>query len=153
MYYVSAQGVVERVINVRCYYYYYYQIITGTAPQYLADLVQFYVPSRSLRSSSDDRTFRIPTFKGKQHGGRAFLLLFYKPGILSHLLSVLALIHLPSKLVRKLTFSHSILISNNSWGFFLPRPPNNSVIVCACECLRVCVCVCLSVCVLSLIHI
>ena len=37
-----------------------YQIITGTAPQYLADLVQIYVLSRSLRSSSDDRTFRIP---------------------------------------------------------------------------------------------
>ena len=49
-----------------------YQIITGTAPQYLAELVRIYVPSRSLRSSSDDRTFRIPTFKRKQHGGRAF---------------------------------------------------------------------------------
>ena len=43
-----------------------YQIITGTAPQYLAELVHIYVPSRSLRSSSDDRTF-----KGKQHVGRA----------------------------------------------------------------------------------
>ena len=49
-----------------------YQIITGTAPQYLVELVYIYVPSRSLRSSSDDRTFRIPTFKRKQHGGRAF---------------------------------------------------------------------------------
>ena len=41
-------------------------------PQYLAEPVQIYVPSRSLRSSSDDRTSRIPTFKRKQHGGRAF---------------------------------------------------------------------------------
>ena len=49
-----------------------HQIITGTAPQYLAELVQIYIPSRSLRSSSDDRTFRIPFFKRKQHGGRAF---------------------------------------------------------------------------------
>ena len=49
-----------------------YQIITGTAPEYLADLVKIYVPSRSLRSSSDNRTFRIPTFNRKQHGGRAF---------------------------------------------------------------------------------
>ena len=49
-----------------------YQIITGTAPQYLAELVQIYVPSRSLRSSSDNRIFRIPFFKRKQHGGRAF---------------------------------------------------------------------------------
>ena len=31
-----------------------YQIITGNAPQYLAELVQIYVPSRSLCSSSDD---------------------------------------------------------------------------------------------------
>ena len=49
-----------------------YQIITGTAPQYLAELVHIYVPSRSLRSSSDDRTFRIPTFMRKQHDGWAF---------------------------------------------------------------------------------
>ena len=60
-----------------------YQIITGTALQYLAELVQIYVPSRSLHSSSDDRTFCIPFlqrvrhqftyfFKRKQHGGRAF---------------------------------------------------------------------------------
>ena len=49
-----------------------YQIITGTAPQYLAELVQIYVPSRSLHSSSDDRTFHVPFFKRKQHCGRAF---------------------------------------------------------------------------------
>ena len=49
-----------------------YQIITGTAPQYLAELVQNHVPSRSLRSSSDDRNFHILTFKRKQHGGHSF---------------------------------------------------------------------------------
>ena len=49
-----------------------YQIISGTAPQYLVEPSQIYVPSRSLHSSSDDRTFGIPTFKRKQHGGRAF---------------------------------------------------------------------------------
>ena len=49
-----------------------YQIISGTAPQYLAESFQIYVPSRSLQSSSDNRTFRIPTFERKQHGGRAF---------------------------------------------------------------------------------
>ena len=36
-----------------------------------AELVPIYVPFITLRSSSDDRTFRIPTFKRKQHGGRA----------------------------------------------------------------------------------
>ena len=39
-----------------------YQIISGTAPQYLAEPFQIYVPARSLHSSSGDRTFRIPTF-------------------------------------------------------------------------------------------
>ena len=44
-----------------------YQIITGTAPQYLAELVQI-----CITSFSDERTLRIPTFKERQHGGRAF---------------------------------------------------------------------------------
>ena len=48
-----------------------YQIITGTAPQYLADLVQICVPSRSLHSPSNDRTFRL-IFKRQQNGGRGF---------------------------------------------------------------------------------
>ena len=48
-----------------------YQIISDTVPQYLADLVQIYVPSGSLCSSSDDRTC-IPNFKRNRHGGRAF---------------------------------------------------------------------------------
>ena len=47
------------------------QIISGTAPQYLAELVHIYILSRSLHSSSNDRTFCIPTFKRKEHGGQA----------------------------------------------------------------------------------
>ena len=49
-----------------------YQIISGTAPQYLSELLQLYVPSRSLRSAADDRIFRVPKFKRDKHGGRAF---------------------------------------------------------------------------------
>eukprot|EP00745_Piridium_sociabile_P012062 TRINITY_DN18726_c0_g1_i1.p1 TRINITY_DN18726_c0_g1~~TRINITY_DN18726_c0_g1_i1.p1 ORF type:complete len:1158 (-),score=142.61 TRINITY_DN18726_c0_g1_i1:196-3669(-) len=49
-----------------------FHIISGTAPQYLSDLVNIYVPSRSLRSSSDDRIFRVPKFNREKHGGRAF---------------------------------------------------------------------------------
>ena len=49
-----------------------YNIISGTAPKYLSELFHLYVPSRSLRSSSDTRIFRIPHYKRKQHGGRAF---------------------------------------------------------------------------------
>ena len=40
-----------------------YQIIIGTAPQLLAELGQIYVTSGSLRSSLNDITFCIPTWK------------------------------------------------------------------------------------------
>ena len=39
---------------------------------YLSELVQLYILSRSLRSASDAGVFRIPAFKRKQHGQRAF---------------------------------------------------------------------------------
>ena len=71
-------------------------------------------------------------------GPSVFLL--YKLGILSLLLSVIALLYPPSKRVWKLIFSHSILVSNNTR--FLSSaapPPNNSVIVCVCVRVRVCV--------------
>ena len=72
-----------------------YRIITGTAPQYLIDLVQIYVPSRSLHSSSDDRTFHIPTFRRKQHGGWAFCF----SAVQTWNSLPFALSHSPSKLV------------------------------------------------------
>ena len=37
-----------------------FNIISGTAPPYLQNLLELYIPSRSLRSSTDTRTFRIP---------------------------------------------------------------------------------------------
>ena len=49
-----------------------YSVVNGFAPKYLSELFHIYVPSRSLRSSSDTKTFRIPHYKRKQHGGRAF---------------------------------------------------------------------------------
>ena len=36
-------------------------VVPETAPPYLSYLLRLYVPSRSLRSSADTRTFRIPT--------------------------------------------------------------------------------------------
>ena len=74
-----------------------YQIITGTSPQYLAELVQIYVPSRSLRSSSDDRTFRIPIFQENSMVIVPFASLLHKSGIVFLSLSVTALPALPSK--------------------------------------------------------
>ena len=49
-----------------------FKIITGSAPAYLSDLLQVYVPSRTLRSSADTRLFRVPKFRRVQHGHRAF---------------------------------------------------------------------------------
>jgi len=49
-----------------------HHVITGTAPQYLSDIFEIYTPSRSLRSATDDRIFRVPNYKRKKHGGRAF---------------------------------------------------------------------------------
>ena len=49
-----------------------YNIITGTAPNYLSELFQIYVPSRSLRSAADNRLFVVPRFNRTKHGGRAF---------------------------------------------------------------------------------
>ncbi len=49
-----------------------YHVISGTAPGYLSELLSIYVPSRSLRSSADDRMFRVPRYCREKHGGRAF---------------------------------------------------------------------------------
>ena len=40
-----------------------YDVVSETAPPYLSDLLHLYIPSRSLRSSDDIRTFRIPKRK------------------------------------------------------------------------------------------
>jgi exonuclease III len=49
-----------------------HKIIGREAPAYLSELFEIYVPARSLRSSSDGRIFRIPSYNRKQHGSRAF---------------------------------------------------------------------------------
>ena len=49
-----------------------YNSVFGNGPQYLADLVSTYTPSRQLRSAADTRTFRIPYVKTKSFGQRAF---------------------------------------------------------------------------------
>ena len=51
--------------------------ISGTAPQYLSDLLQPYIPARQLRSASDTRTFVPPpptpsSVNTKTFGGRSF---------------------------------------------------------------------------------
>ena len=47
--------------EVRQYIYIYiYVCITRTAPSYLCDSLQFYTPSRTLRSASDTLSLQIP---------------------------------------------------------------------------------------------
>ena len=58
---------IQYKLSVLCY-----QIIRSFAPLYLSDLTKIYVPSRSLRSSADERTFKIPLTKKKYQGQRAF---------------------------------------------------------------------------------
>ena len=44
--------------------------VTGTGPQYLADIHMIFVPSRRLRSSPDTRLFQIPSVNTKSTGQR-----------------------------------------------------------------------------------
>ena len=45
--------------------------ISGTAPQYLSDLLQLYTPARQVRSASDARTFVTPRVNTKTFGERS----------------------------------------------------------------------------------
>ena len=49
-----------------------FSVVTGTGPAYLSELLNIYTPSRELRSSSDDRLFRIPYCRTKTYGQRTF---------------------------------------------------------------------------------
>ena len=49
-----------------------YNSVTAFTPQYLADLLQIYTPSRTLRSTADTRKLKIPLFKRKYSGQRSF---------------------------------------------------------------------------------
>ena len=49
-----------------------FSALTGTGPVYLSELLNVYTPSRELRSSDDDRIFRIPHCRTKTYGQRTF---------------------------------------------------------------------------------
>ena len=50
-----------------------YNAITASTPQYLADLLQIYTPSHTLRSTADTHKLKIhPLFKKKYSGQRSF---------------------------------------------------------------------------------
>ena len=49
-----------------------FNVITGTGPQYLSELLHPYTPSRDLRSSADTRILKIPLSNSKAFGQRSF---------------------------------------------------------------------------------
>ena len=49
-----------------------FSVISGTGPEYLSELLSICTSSRQLRSASDTRLFRIPSFKTKTNGQRSF---------------------------------------------------------------------------------
>ena len=61
------EGRIEYKIATICY-----SVITCTAPSYLSDLLQLYTPSRTLRSSADNRIFRTTKRRNKFQGQLAF---------------------------------------------------------------------------------
>ena len=49
-----------------------FNIISHQAPIYLSELLHLYTPSLQVRSSTDTRVFRIPSFRTKSCGQRSF---------------------------------------------------------------------------------
>ena len=49
-----------------------FNVITGTGPQYLSELLRLYTPSRDLWSSADTRILKIPRSNSKAFGQRSF---------------------------------------------------------------------------------
>ena len=49
-----------------------FNAINGSGPAYLPELLHVYIPSRTLRSSSDTRILKIQQYKRKTHGFRTF---------------------------------------------------------------------------------
>ena len=58
---------IEYKLSLLCF-----KIISHQAPVYLSVLLHLYTPSRQLRSSTDTRVFRIPSFRTKSCGQRSF---------------------------------------------------------------------------------
>ena len=58
---------IENKLSLLCF-----KIISHQAPVYPSELLHLYIPSRQLRSSTDTRVFRIPSFRTKSCGQRAF---------------------------------------------------------------------------------
>merc|ERR1711917_64206 len=67
LHWLTVENRIEYKLATLCF-----RSIDGTGPQYLSNLINLYIPSRELRSSSDTRMLRIPTSRMKSNGLRSF---------------------------------------------------------------------------------
>ena len=86
---------IEYKLSLLCF-----KIISHQAPIYLSELLHLYTPSRQLRSSTNTRLFRIPSFRTKSCGQRSFsyqapVIWNQLPRFLSAILPLSALLDLP----------------------------------------------------------
>ena len=61
-----------RAVVSHFFFFFVYCIVKSDGPSYLSDLLKFYIPSRQLRSSSDTRLLRIPSFRLESFGQSKF---------------------------------------------------------------------------------
>ena len=106
------------------------KIISLQAPIYLSELLHLYTTSRQLRSFTDSRMFRIPSFRTKYCGQRSFS---YQAPIIWNQLTV-SVRHSTS--VSSFKSSSKTFLCKKQQLFF-------SLIALRCgQCVCVCVCVC-----------
>ena len=67
LHWLPIEARIKYKLSVLCHNFF-----SGTCPSYLSDLLSVYVPSRTLRSSSDSRTLCIQKTNTKMYGERAF---------------------------------------------------------------------------------
>ena len=67
LHWIPIEQRIEYKLSLLCF-----KIISHQAPIYLSERLHLYAPSRQLRSSTDTRVFRIPSFRTKSCGQRSF---------------------------------------------------------------------------------
>ena len=118
-----------------------FHIISGTAPPYLSELLRLYSPSRSLRSASNTRIFRVPRVCRRTLGERSFQ--YIGPVIWnSFFLCQACHVTLLFKVKTKKSTS-SLLPTDFSLSFFCFHQTHDfyACVFAVCVCMCVCVCV------------
>ena len=136
---------IARVTNCLCF-----KIISHHAPIYLSELLHLYTPSWQLRSSTDTRVFRIPSFRTKSCGQRSFS---YQAPVIWNQLPV-SVRHSTSVSSFKYSVIENLSLFKNLFFSFIALIFDWCVCVCvfvrvrrACVRVRVCVCACVCVCI------